>query len=172
MIASRYARALFVEARSEECEKEVYDQMRCFINSFNENPKIGWHISNPIVPAELRKGLITDACGAEKGSLTDRFAQLLLSNNRMAYIKHIAMVYCDIYRRANGIRNITITVADDHADNLKELFDSTEGREVESRIDHSLIGGFIYREGSTQIDASVKGQLNKIAEKLCQTTSK
>jgi len=174
MIASRYARALFAEARLEGCEKEVYGHMGSLIdsfNKFNKNPQIGDYIFNPKIPAELRRRLVSAMCGAEKGSLVDRFTWLLLTNGRITYMKHIARIYCDIYRRANGIRNIAVTVADDRLGDLEELFGGTDV-EIESRIDPSLIGGFICREGSKQIDASARGQLDKIAKKLCRTTLK
>jgi F-type H+-transporting ATPase subunit delta len=170
MIASRYARALFAEACLEDREKEIYDQMRCF-NSSNENPQVGAYISNPNIPAEFRTGLIIAACGAEKGSLMDRFTWLLLSNDRITHMKHIARIYCDIYRKAKGIRNITVTVADDRIVGFEELFGSTDV-EIDSRIDPSLIGGFVCREGSQQLDASVRGQLDKITKELCRTTLK
>jgi len=82
------------------------------------------------------------------------------------------LAYQDIYRRANHIARVTITTAvaldkevlDRIGDLMKKQTDKT--LEFVYEIDPSIIGGFILRVDSMQLDASVNSELKKLRLKL------
>ena len=80
--------------------------------------------------------------------------------------------YQDVYRKENNIARVTIitasAVSDEIVARIKSLLKSKLDKELEFvyEIDPSLIGGFILRVESMQLDASIQNELKKLRVKL------
>ena len=86
----------------------------------------------------------------------------------------IALSYQLIYRKMKKISVVHLTSAtklSNQALDRIRLFteQKTHGKvEFSTRIDSSIVGGFIYQLNDLRIDASVKGQLDRISRQLSQ----
>ena len=107
---------------------------------------------------------------ADKGIL--RFFRLVTLNRRETYLRAMALSYQEIYRQENGISRVTIVTASqlDEAivNRIKKLLMSRSEKKLEFvyETDSSLIGGFILRVESMQLDASIQNELKQMRVKL------
>ena len=116
----------------------------------------------------LRKTAVGE--NADRGIL--RFFRLVTLNRRETYLRAMALSYQEIYRQENGISRVTIVTASqlDEAivNRIKKLLMSRSEKKLEFvyETDSSLIGGFILRVESMQLDASIQNELKQMRVKL------
>ncbi|WP_308389796.1 F0F1 ATP synthase subunit delta [Acidithiobacillus sp. AMEEHan] len=102
-----------------------------------------------------------------------RFVQLLIDNERWALASEIAELFRAALRRTKGELDVLVTSAFALDDGQKSAVVAAlerrhGGRKVILReaVDPELLGGFIVRAGDESIDASVRGQLQQLAQSL------
>ena len=106
--------------------------------------------------------------------LLDRFLALVCSNGRMDMVEDILRNFVDAYRRSMGVRKahlVTVSTPPPHLlDQLKALVKEKTGDDVliETEVDPSLIGGFVFDIDDYLMDASVKRQLELIREQFIE----
>ena len=89
-------------------------------------------------------------------------------NRRAAELPGIASAYRALVARERGARQVEIISARPLAEGEKSAIVDALGKqlgakvEAETRVDDSLIGGFVVRVGSRQFDASVKAKLDAL----------
>lgn len=102
----------------------------------------------------------------------DNFIRILNTNGDLPYYEAIIQEYERIDREERGITEVEITTAGNVAiskETVQALNNAVDGDiELREKVDESLIGGVIVKIEDTMIDASVKGQLNKLKDKLSQ----
>ena len=161
LIPSRYAKALYKYAQEHHVAAPIYEEMKRLDA-----------LSNPALSAADKVRVLSSAFGEKPDDYLLRFVQLVIRNRRETFARAIALAYQDIYRRANHIARVTITTAvaldkevlDRIGDLMKKQTDKT--LEFVYEIDPSIIGGFILRVDSMQLDASVNSELKKLRLKL------
>ena len=101
-----------------------------------------------------------------------RFVRLVIHNRREAYIRSIYLMYQELYRELKQIAQVRIITAmelnEEAIGKIKSLILQKAGQEVEfiHEVDPSIIGGFIVRVDSMQLDASVNKELKLLRLKL------
>lgn len=174
LIPRRYAKALLKYATENGVAKQCYEMMKSVASSFDSNPELATVIGNPFVDGDTKKSLLRTAAGAsDKDKVYNDFLTLLLENNRVDLIRHIALSYLDLYRKANNIYLVEITTASPldkkEMDRLHNLIDEhVKGAKIEYReiVDPELIGGFVITIDSERLDASLKNELKQLRLKL------
>ena len=89
----------------------------------------------------------------------------------------MALEYMSLYRKSNNISVVHLTSATELDKEVTEriaasVVAKTQGAvELDCRIDPSLGGGFIFRIDDKQLDASVRGALERIAKAFKQTSA-
>jgi len=172
LIPRRYAKALYKYAQEKGCAKEVYADTQVLEKAFASHPSLSKSLGNPALSSAEKVQLLTSAVGenADKGIL--RFFHLVTLNRRETYLRAMALSYQDIYRQENGISRVTIVSAAklDEAivNRIKKLLMSRSEKKLEFvyETDSSLIGGFILRVESMQLDASIQNELKQMRVKL------
>lgn len=102
-----------------------------------------------------------------------RLTALLLKNGRLPYLRFILRSYVDMYRKANGITAVTLTLAQLPAGGEDELIDALS-REfggkllVKTIVDPYLIGGFVLQIDDRILDASARRSIEIIRQRLDQ----
>jgi F-type H+-transporting ATPase subunit delta len=97
---------------------------------------------------------------------------LVILNRRETFFRATMLAYQDIYRHDNNIARVTIitttALCDDMIERIKGLLKKQLNKELEFvyEIDPSLIGGFVLRVESMQLDASIQNELKKLRVKL------
>ncbi len=102
----------------------------------------------------------------------DNFIRILNTNGDLPYYETIIQEYERIDREERGITEVEITTAGNvtiNKETIQALNDAVDGDiELREKVDESLIGGVIVKIEDTMIDASVKGQLKHLKDKLSQ----
>ena len=171
LISKRYAKALYDHAQDLGEESVLYHRMQILETLWRKMPELRNSLKSPI-PVETKIGLLKNATGknAEKSYLD--FINLVVTNHRTDYILMITLSYQLIYRKKKQINVVHLTSAKRLSSKAMERIryftdTQTSGRvEFTSRIDPSIVGGFIFQLNDLRIDASVKGQLEQINRQL------
>ena len=172
LISQRYAKALFRYAKELGVEELVYEKMKLFLENYEAYPDLQKALLNPVLSPRDKELLLSTAIGIEPGEAYIRAIRLLIKNHRESYLRTIAFIYEDIYLKANGIIRVNIITAQELApavmEKIQKLVTEHTSRQVEfsSSIDPQIIGGFILKIGSEQLDASVRKELKQIRSAL------
>ena len=153
LIARRYALAMLKVAQKYNAAEEVYQKMKTFEQNYISHPDLHKALLNPILSPRDKEQLLTIAIGIEPGTLYLRGIRLLIKNHREMYIRSICLMYQKLYRKVYQI---------------KKLVTDRTSRQIEfvEKVDPAIIGGFVLRVNSMQLDYSVGGELKKIAKQL------
>ena len=97
---------------------------------------------------------------------------LLLENYRLQHLPMVLEAIESEVNRRLGVATAEVTTAqpieDDEAARLRDVLGRMLDREVDVQlaVDPDLIAGFRARVGSTLYDASLRGQLDRLAQRL------
>lgn len=174
LIPRRYAKALYKFALEKGADRRLYELTGNLAKAFMAQPALQEAVTNPFVAAADKTELLTTAAGAGKDdAVFADFLKLLLHNNRIEFVRDIAIAYRDIYREEHDIYRVTVTSAQplDAAEEqrLKALVEKHlrgGSMEYESRLDPELIGGFTVSVNNEKLDASVANELKQLRLKL------
>jgi len=172
VISVRYARALLKSATEKKVGDLVYKDMLTLSESYVRVPQLRFTIDNPMLSKDKKKLLILTACGAEQQALTERFIDIVLSEDRESILQFMANSYITLYRQKKNVirgRLITATAVSQATEQkMRQMVESrTNGTvEFESEVDPDIIGGFILEYDTFRMDSSVKTKLKSILNTL------
>lgn len=187
-IATRYARALFEEARSQFIDHEVYEHLGMLHSNMKAEPELQSVLISPRISKEKKFKLLVTASGVNAGvwlkehtvpkvesydnTLYTRFLQLVLEHGRESYLRTIIFVYRDLYREHYEIDRVVFETAapmdDDTLQKVTQKVASKTGRKVElvTSVRPEIIGGFRIRIGDVRYDYSYQTKLANIRKRL------
>lgn len=151
---------------------EVYEKMKLFEQNYVSHPDLQKALTNPVLSPKDKENLLTTAIGIEPGIFYIRGIRLLIHNHREMYIRQIGLMYQRLYRQAYHIGRVKIIMAtqlsEEAIDRIKKLVTDRTSNTIEfvERIDPSIIGGFVLRVNSMQLDLSVSRGLREFKMKL------
>lgn len=173
--ARPYAEALLKQAGTPAEAIPVRDQLRALRDAMAEVPALGRMAANPAVPMDDKRRILGEIGGRlGMGDLALRFVSLLLAKYRLHQLPAVVEALEAELNRRLGVATAEVTTALplDHADTerLRAVLAQRLDREVdlEVAVDPSLIAGFKARVGSTLYDASLRGQLDRLARRLTE----
>jgi F-type H+-transporting ATPase subunit delta len=174
LISKRYAKALYHHARGLGEEELLYHRMQILGMIWRKMPEFRTGIKSPMLSAKEKISLLTNATGKNPEQSYLDFVNLVITNRRNDMLLMITLSYQRFYREKKRISVV-------HLISAKKLSGSAIGRirhlteqathgkvEFSTHIDPSIDGGFIFRLNDLRIDASVKGQLDRISRRLVQ----
>lgn len=188
-IATRYARALYEEAKAQFVDDKIYEHLGVLYANMKATPDLQIALVNPRISKERKFQLLVIASGVNAGAwvkagvapssesyqstLYTCFLRLLLEHNRENKLRLITLVYQDLYREERKIDRVVfetaVAVDDSIVQKLIERVKAHTHREVECecRVNPSLLGGFRLRIGEHRYDHSFRTRLERIRAKLC-----
>ncbi len=172
LIPRRYAKALYKYAQDNGSADAIYEKLGVLVKAYAEHPKLDKAMSNPALSASDKEALLVAAFGEDPGNELLRFIRLVIKNRRETFMRTIALEYRSAYRNANGIALITIVTATQLDDNvlgkIRAIMQQKTDKKLEYayQVDPTIIGGFILRVDSMQLDASVNNELKKLRLQL------
>lgn len=173
LISKRYAKALYDHAYELGEETVLYHRMQILEAVWRKVPDLRNSLRAPI-PAETKINLLINATGKHPEQSYRDFINLVVANHRTDSIFMITLSYQVVYRKKKGINVVHLISAKRLPSNALERIrrfteEKTHGKvEFSNRIDPSIDGGFIYQLNDLRIDASVKGQLERISNHLAK----
>lgn len=173
--ARPYAQALLKVAGGTDRAVAVRDQLRALRDAMDAVPGIAKLAANPAVPVPEKRRIVRrigEPLGL--GDLAFRFVDLLLSNYRLQHFPAVLEALETELDRRLGVATAQVTTAhrldEEETERLRSALAGMLERRVdlELAVDPDLIAGFRARVGSTLYDASLKGQLDRLAERLAE----
>lgn len=168
VFSKRYAKALLDFALKRGNEMQIYSEVNTLARHFAEVPELRKTIDNPVLSKNVKLDLLIEAAGG-KGVSDEmkRFLSLVINAKREKFLQFISWSFIDQYRERKNILMGKLTTAVESPE-LVEHLEKIAGKktnsqvEIVSKIDPSIIGGFIMELDGYRLDASVETQLRKI----------
>jgi F-type H+-transporting ATPase subunit delta len=170
-MARPYALAVFKRAK-ETGAVESWSDVLAFLAVALEEPAMKSAIANPRLEKKRLVELLTGLCEGPVGAECANLLKVLAANSRLSLVREIKTLF-DAYR-AEDEASVDADVAtayplsEAEERSLAETLQKTLKRKVRLRIseDRELIGGLLVRAGDKVIDASVRGQLQRLANRI------
>lgn len=171
--ASRYAHAVFDLAKEAKALDAVEQDFVKFSTAWRESADLRAVARSPLIDPEEKARALTAV--AQKLGLSDLGRKLIgvvAQNRRAAELPTIAAAFRTMVARDRGARQVEIISARPLGQSEQTAIVEALGKslgakvEAETRVDESLIGGFVVRVGSRQFDASIKAKLDALRLQL------
>ncbi len=169
--ARRYAEAAFEIARRDGTLDRWLADLR-LAAEVAAVPDVARAVDNPAVPFATRREILAALLGRRLAPPAFNLVLLLAQRGRLGAAPAVAAEYKRLVDRERGIVVATVTSAaplepaeiEAIADRLRA---STGARpELEIGVDPGLIGGLTVRIGDRLIDASVRGRLERLRDRI------
>jgi len=173
-VGARYAKSLIDLAQDENILEEVKKDMDLFISVVKSNYELYAVLRNPIISHD-KKVKILDALFSDKVSkATLGFFKIMINKSRGEVLYFSAQEFVNQYNvKKNIIKALVTSATPLSAANQKQIADIVAAEVgghivLQTKVDPSLIGGFILTVGDRQIDASIASSLKKLKMDFAQ----
>src|SRR5919109_257868 len=173
-VAGRYARAFADVVFEKKLDAvKATEELRSIEQVLQSHLALRRLWENPSVPAEQKRGVL-DAIAKKIGlsKPVRNFVAVLLDRRRIAQFGGIVRQYEQEVNQRLGITEAEVTsfreLSAAERRGLEAKIADVTGKKVRARYqtEPAILGGAIVRVGSTVYDGSVRGQLQKLKEKL------
>jgi F-type H+-transporting ATPase subunit delta len=173
-VASRYAKSLIDLAGEQAAVEPVKTDMEFLLQTLKRNAELNAVLGNPIISQSKKVAILNDVFATRVNKLTLAFFTIMINKGRGELIYGTATEYINQYNVKNNIVKATVVSAAPLSEaNRAELVADVQaaiGRTVilNTKVDPSLIGGFVLTVGDRQIDTSIAGDLKKLKKEFTQ----
>jgi len=170
-IARPYAEAVFALAKERD-ELSKWSDMLSLVVGVYDDPQLQAAIASPTVTSADIERLMLAVCGERIDGNARNFIQLLVRNGRLPALEEIRRLYGHLKSEDEGVVEAQISSAFPLEGKELEQLVSLLSKRYEKNIsptvdvDSDLIGGIKVQVGDKVWDASVRGQLQKMATAL------
>lgn len=172
-LSSRYAKSLMDLAIEKGKVEAVNNDMRSILNVIKHSAALGAMLRNPVIKTDKKMKVMHLLFDGNIDAMSTAFLNIILNKRREPYLEDICDAFVVLYNADHGIVPVTVTtaVAPDTAilDKIKALLKNKGGLdkiELQTKVDKSLIGGFVLQYQNKLYDNSAKRQLQLLAESL------
>lgn len=172
LIPQRYAMALFKYAEDKNITKQVYDEMKTVVASFETNPDLNKVLANPFVSRDDKRKLLL-AAAVKPDEAYSAFVDLILKHNREMFMWQMALAYRGIFRKVNRISSVVITSAVPMDEQESKRIDDMVSKAYPDRslefvheVEPDIIGGFVIDVDNNRMDASISNELEQLRQNL------
>ncbi len=170
-----YAQALLSSAGNDVEAQAIRSELARYAEAAAQIPDLDRMAANPAVPLAVKERILAEVCQRlDIGNLGHSFLTLLMKNFRLVHLGVVLEAIDRILNRRLGIVVAEVTSAqplgDEQRDRLQNVLAGILDQHVDLTLktDPKLLGGFVARIGSYRYDASVEGQLGRLASALAQ----
>jgi ATP synthase F1 delta subunit len=166
-----YARALFEAALEQDRLTAVRDDLSGFVEAAADVPELAAVLRNPELDRAAKR-MILEPILAGLDELVRNFVLLTVEKGRAGELDEIAREFEELVaveeRRLTVVLTTAYELSDDEAASIVAQIERAAGRAVEATrsVDPDLVGGLVLRAGTMQVDASVRGRLERLRQEL------
>lgn len=196
IIATRYATALLKLVEETGSGELVAAQVQVIEKALDEVPDFRRAVDDPAVAAVQKISLFESSLKDSMAQELHKFLELLIRNGRIGDVRLVLTTFVTEYYRSRHIKRARLVVADPALldpeptpsdpvpvegslrqaqrpaleSRLRELIGKETGCELllETKVDPSLIGGFVFEVEDMILDASVSRQLDVIRHQFIE----
>jgi F-type H+-transporting ATPase subunit delta len=169
--ARRYAEAAFSLAERDDAFDRWRDDL-ALAAQVTSDESAARVLSSPMVSLARREQIVTSLLGTRLAKPSFNLVRLLLQRGNLELLSPIASEYQRLLNQKRGIVSAVVTsakplTADEDAAVRARVAQLTGATvDVTTAVDPDLIGGLTVRIGDRLIDASVRGRLERLRERL------
>ena len=169
-VATRYAKSLIDLAVENKSLEETKKDMEFFSQTLRANHELQAVLANPIVAHGKKIKILEAIFGGKVSKATDSFFKIMINKSRSAILYPASKEFINQYNIIKHIVRAYVTSATPLSDdNKKKIVAELEaatggGIELHTKVDTSLIGGFVLTVGDRQVDASISSSLNRLKQ--------
>ena len=170
-LARPYAEAAFKRAKETGAAGAWSDSL-AFLSLVMQDKELAAIIDNPRVGKEQASRLMTDICAGHIHDEAVNFLKILIENDRLNLVPHIAELFEQYKADDEGYVNVDIQSAyaltKEEEKKYVAMLEKQLNKTVHARvtIDKTLIGGIRAKAGDKVFDGSISGQLQQLAKRL------
>lgn len=174
VVSMRYAKALLRYASDCREEEKVYREMLLLSQSLSRLHELRVALDNPVLDSGRKLSLLVTAAGMDVCDVFLKFMKLILQRKRENYVRSMALMYIDLFRKQKNItvgRLITACPVDEMviARIRQKVYEQTHGEvELEMKVDPAIQGGFIFEVDTYRLDASIATQLKRVERQFME----
>ncbi|RKS55428.1 ATP synthase F1 subcomplex delta subunit [Gillisia mitskevichiae] len=173
--AQRYAKAILELAKDQNAAETVNNDMVSIDETISSSEELQEVLASPVVKDDVKKSALKEIFKSAHTITLGAF-DILVDNNRIIQLQSVAKRYTALFNEMNHIQvaHVTTAVPLDAKlevkilDKVKELTGNTAT--LESKVDPSILGGFILRIGDLQYNTSVAKSLSNLSRELTNNT--
>lgn len=174
VLAYRYAKALYELALEEGVDKKIAEDLYSLEKAISHIPEWIKILDDTTLSQVVKDKMISQvAKSVNIHSLVAKMIMMLSSKGRAYLLPSVLEVYREEMLAAEGIVEAQVIVAEEAVwENLKNDVEKTvhnlSGRKplLHHRVDPKIIGGMIIKINDKVYDGSVRGELQRVKEKL------
>lgn len=170
-LARPYAVAVFKTAKESDKTQEWADMLD-FLKQVMADPSMQRAAGDPKAGKDKFIDNFLDLCKGQVTPEGEDFIRLLVANGRLELVGTIAGMYGEFRAEEEGFVDVDVITAyplegkeETNLNTLVEKWMSRKGR-LHVTVDESLIAGVVLRAGGRVVDASIRGQLQRLAKRL------
>ena len=170
-VARPYAVAIWRHAEAEG-KTDLWSDMLNFMADIVSDKTMASIVADPRVGEIRLADLMLDICGGRLNDTAESFVRLLVQNGKLALMPEIATVYAELRSEAGGAIDARLISAYPVNAKFEQAIAAAMEKKLDREVnfiteeDKSLLGGVIIRAGDMVIDASIKGQIESLANEL------
>jgi len=167
-VASRYAKSLIDLAMERGELDAVCNDMALLTKICEENKAFSLMLCNPIINHEKKLSILLKVFTGKVTTLSLSFFQLIVRKNRESVLYGVGVEFQKQYNDLKNIETAVVITASAISDELVATFNKLLSKKINksvkitTKVDSSIIGGYILRVGDRQMDESVHSMLNKL----------
>ena len=176
-ISERYARSLFEIAKEQQVLSEVHTDMAMIESLCRDSVPLRRFLQSPIIGEQKKVAVLRAIFAKSVHSISMQLIELLTKKGRAAYLGPLSSSFVARYRAYKGHIHAELLVAHALDDKLQQQFiryiEKLTQKEplLKTKVQPSLVGGFVLRLGTQQVDKSVATQLRDLKKTLMQPPS-
>ena len=172
-LAARYAKSLIDLSVERNQLESSFADMRLLGQLCKSSRDFLSMLRSPIIASAKKQSVIDAILKGKISDLTDRFIKLVIAKGREEDLPEVINAFISQYNAIKGIHKVKLTTAVAISDELKNAIVDKVKKEVnlpavelETKVDDSLIGGFVLEFNNNLVDASVLRDLKDIARQF------
>ena len=174
-VAARYAKSIIDLAQEQKALEAVNNDMAVFLRTLKANAQLTAVLSNPIISHQKKLGILISSFEGKVNKITLEFFKLMINKGRGNVLYATAHEFVNQYDILKHITQATVVSATplseaNQAKLLAEVKAAVGGEVVlETKVNPSLIGGFVLTVGDRQVDTSIASNLKKLKKNFAQS---
>lgn len=172
-LAERYAKSLIDLSMELKELDAVHDDVALLQSICNKSREFVLMLHSPIINADKKYKILIAVTGDKISKITQTFIKLLASKNRESNLPQILSSFLKQYNLIKNIHKVKLTTAVAVSEAIKNSFiekikatSSIENIELETKVNDSVIGGFMLEMDGKLIDATILRDLNDVKKQF------
>ena len=171
-VGSRYAKSLIDLAQEQNIVDVIKADMDLFLNTLKTSPELKAVLSNPIIAQTKKVKILDEVFLGKVNKATFAFFKLMINKGRGEVLYTTAYEYINLYNIKKHITKAKVSSATELSAANKQTITAEVQKAIggtvilETKVDPSLIGGFVLTVGDRQVDTSIAASLRKLKKEF------